>query len=158
MCQQCHRPYMMPLSLGPSSPGGNQYSGYHGLARRSSIDPYLVKYNSWQPGKKLSQVEIHKQVQELHEKEIAGQKVQLNERDREVQRRLLTAILSHVRAMSNVSFVEFNVHHNLEEDVQRALDANDEERDYNLFSFLDHHGRQENRIFQRTYPRALEGK
>lgn len=145
------------LSLGPSSPVRKHYD-YHGLARRSSIDADMAKYNSWQQGTRLSQTEIHRQVQELHEREIAGQKNELDERDREVQRRLLTAILSHVRAMANVSFVEFSVLHNLEEDVQRALDANDEERDYNLFAFLDNHGRQENRIFQRTYLRLLEGK
>lgn len=57
---------------------------------------------------------------------------------REVQRRLLVAVLSHIRALANSSFVEVSALISLEQDVQRALDANEENRDYDLFSKLDH--------------------
>lgn len=147
-----------PLSIGKSALGAKPYS-YEGQTMRLSIDADVARYGGWpEDARELSQAEIHREVQELHAKEMAGQKLELDERDREVQRRLLTAILSHVRTMSNASLVEFNVLHNLEEDVQLALDANDEGRDYNLFSFLDNRGRQKNRFFQRTYLRLVEGQ
>lgn len=139
-----------PLSLGVAALQGGAYS-LEGTNRRS-IDADLARYQPDRKQDKLSQAKIHKEVAELHRQALAGQTFEFSEEDREVQRRLLTAILSHVRAISNASLVEFNVLHNIEEDCQLALDANDEGRDYDLFSFLDNRGRQTNKnLFYKSY-------
>lgn len=146
---------IVPLSLGVAAVGGGRYS-LDGPNRRS-IDADLIRYNR-SVQRRLSQSELHKEVTQLHKMAVAGEKIELTERDREVQRRLLTAILSHVRAMSNASFVEFNVLYNLEQDVQFALDANDEGKDYDLLSFLDNSRSRPKQIFRKAYLRAVEGK
>lgn len=149
--------HVAPLSLGAAAVGDLGYS-FEGT-NRLSIDADLARYrpNATKPAQ-LTQAKIHQDVAELHEKMMAGQSYDFTEEDREVQRRLLTAILSHVRALSNASLVEFNVLHNLEEDCQRALDANDEGRDYDLFSFLDNRGRQRSKKFYKAYLRIVEGR
>lgn len=147
---------IVPLSLGVAAIHDEAYS-LEGRNRRS-IDADVARY---QPGgpQRLSQARIHREVADLHRMAQAGRSFELTEEDREVQRRLLTAILSHVRAISNASLVEFSVLHNLEEDCQRALDANDEGRNYDLFSFLDNRGRQtSNNPVYRSYLRLIEGE
>ncbi len=55
--------------------------------------------------------------------------------DKEVRRRMLTGMLSHVRALSNATLIEYSALVGLEEEIQSALDANEEDmQDYDLFS------------------------
>lgn len=151
---------LVPLSLGMGAMQGGNYSLEGGGTNRRSIDADVARYQrGGEPPEKLTQARIHLEVAALHRKALEGQTFELSDDDREVQRRLLTAILSHVRAISNASLVEFNVLHNLEEDCQLALDANDEGKDYDLFSFLDNRGRQtgKNPLYK-SYLRLIEGK
>lgn len=155
-------------SIGPISRDGGAFHGdalgmdslsmEGGAGNRRSIDVDVMRYRQGGP-QKVSQARIHREVADLHRQAQAGHSFEFTEKDREVQRRLLTAILSHVRAISNASLVEFSVMHSLEEDCQLALDANDEGRDYDLFSFLDNRGRQtgNNPVFK-TYLRLIEGE
>lgn len=57
--------------------------------------------------------------------------------DTEVRRRVLISILSYVRAISSSTLTEFAALQSLEEDIQSALDANEEGEDYLLFEKLD---------------------
>lgn len=148
---------IVPLSLGVAAVGSGAYTG-EGPKRRS-IDADVARYgpNAATATGRLSQSQIHREVAELHEKAKAGQAIHYTEQDREVQRRLLTAILSHVRAVSNAGFVEFSVLHNLEQDVQFALDANDEGKEYDLFGFLCKFGKKKS-FFTKVYRHVVEGK
>ncbi|GAB0494812.1 hypothetical protein MMPV_006108 [Pyropia vietnamensis] len=56
--------------------------------------------------------------------------------DREVRRRVLMAMLSHVRTGFNVNVVELGSLAALSEDLFKAMDANDEGRPHELFVFL----------------------
>jgi len=57
--------------------------------------------------------------------------------DREIRRRMLMGMLSHVRHLSNTTVVEYSALVSMEEDVMTALDENDEEREYDLFKVLN---------------------
>lgn len=146
-------PAVTPLSLGMSArPGQPSLVGAH----RRSIDADFLRYSQSRP-EKPTQSKIHDEVQALHMRMMAGQQYELTDEDREVRRRLLTAILSHVRAISNASLVEYNVLVNLEEDVQMALDANEEKKEYDLFSFLSNKDRK-NQWLYKAYLKVVEGK
>lgn len=57
--------------------------------------------------------------------------------DKEVRRRVLISLLSYIRALANTTFTEFAALKRLEEDLQIALDENEENEDmepYELFS------------------------
>lgn len=56
--------------------------------------------------------------------------------DREVRRRVLMAMLSHVRTGFNINVVELGSLAALSEDIFKAMDANDEGRPHRLFMFL----------------------
>ncbi|KAK1862333.1 hypothetical protein I4F81_004907 [Pyropia yezoensis] len=56
--------------------------------------------------------------------------------DREVRRRVLMAMLSHVRTGFNINVVELGSLAALSEDLFKAMDANDEGRPHELFVFL----------------------
>lgn len=57
--------------------------------------------------------------------------------DQEVRRRMLTGMLAHVRALSNATLIEYSALVRLEEEIQSALDANEEGiADYDFFSRL----------------------
>lgn len=56
--------------------------------------------------------------------------------DREVRRRVLMAMLSHVRTGFNINVVELGSLAALSEDLFKAMDANDEGRPHKLFVFL----------------------
>lgn len=146
-----------PLSLGAAAVGGGAYTA-EGPKRRS-IDADVARYgpNTAIATGRPSTSQIHRDVAELHRKARAGQVIHYTEQDREVQRRFLTAILSHVRAVSNAGFVEFSVLHSLEQDVQFALDANDEGEEYDLFGFLCKFGKKKG-VFTKLYRDVVEGK
>lgn len=128
-----------------------------GSLHQRSIDVDVERYGKgWK--EKPTQSRIHQEVAALHKSIAAGDDADLSDRDREVRRRLLTAILSHVRTISNTSLVEFNVIHNLEQDVQRALDANDEGEEYDLFAFLDNRSRESSGGAYQFIVRMMEGK
>ncbi len=57
--------------------------------------------------------------------------------DREIRRRMLMGMLSHVRHLSNATVVEYSALVSLEEDVMTAIDENDESREYDLFKVLN---------------------
>lgn len=143
-----------PLSLGPSHSVRSSYEGPY----QRSIDADIERYGSTRQPPKPNQAKIRREVAALHRSVAAEDCDDLSDKDREVRRRLLTAILSHVRTISNTSLVEFSVVHNLEEDCQFALDANDEGRDYDLFSFLDNRSRESRGTFYKFFIRILEGK
>lgn len=130
---------LQPLTLGPPS-GMRTSTDIH---RNRSIDADVERYGNFNRDKMPAQshADIQRELAELHRSVASGEHDDLTEKDREVRRRLLTAILSHVRAISNTSLVEFSVLHNLEQDCQKALDANEEGHEYDLFSFLDDRGR-----------------
>lgn len=130
---------LQPLALGPPS-GIRTSTDIH---RNRSIDADVERYGNFNRDKMPAQshADIQRELAELHRSVASGEHDDLTEKDREVRRRLLTAILSHVRAISNTSLVEFSVLHNLEQDCQKALDANEEGHEYDLFSFLDDRGR-----------------
>lgn len=146
-----------PLSLGP--PLSERAGSFEGAFRRS-IDADMARYGirRMEAPPPPSQERIRREVAALHRTIAAGEEVELTEKDREVRRRLLTAVLSHVRALSNASLVEFSVMHNLEEDCQRALDANEEGEEYDLFSFLDNRTREGRGAVYAWYLRLIEGK
>ncbi len=51
---------------------------------------------------------------------------------------MLTGMFSRVRALSNATLIEYSALVGLEEEIQSALDANDEDmQDYDLFSRLN---------------------
>lgn len=56
--------------------------------------------------------------------------------DKEVRRRVLISLLSYVRALSNTTFTEFAALKRLEEDVQHALDENEENDDMRPFELF----------------------
>ena len=95
----------------------------------------------------------------IHRSVVVGRIEEFTEKDQEVRRRLLTAILSQVRAIFNTGIVEFSVVHNLEEDCQKALDANEEEKEYDLFAFLDNRQRSATAYghLYNMFVRVLEG-
>lgn len=164
-------PGVAPLSLGVSAVG-RQYSvdgphrgsieadilRYKSVRHGGSLESDLSRYRSIGPVPQPSQATIHKEVANLHRLMMSGEEVELSPKDREIRRRLLTSLLSQVRALSNASLVEFSVLHNLEEDIQLALDANEEGEDYDIFRFLDHRSNQGNKFFYQSYLRVIEGK
>ncbi|CAN8065963.1 unnamed protein product [Agarophyton chilense] len=79
-------------------------------------------------------------------------------RDREVRRRMLSSMLSHVRAITNASLLDLSVIVHLEEDIQYALDANAEDREYELFSFLNSVNNRTATIWHRGYLNIVERK
>ncbi|KAI0564722.1 Sodium/hydrogen exchanger [Gracilaria domingensis] len=81
-----------------------------------------------------------------------------NAKDREVHRRMLTALLSHIRAITNASLVTYSVLVHLEEDIQNALDANAEGNEYDLFSFLTSVQTGKASIWRRGYLHLIESK
>lgn len=105
---------------------------------------------------KSTQAGFHNEDEELN-RHLYSLDYETNEKDREVRRRLLTAILSQVRAVVNTSLIEFSVVHNLEEDIQRALDANEELKEYDLFSFLDNQSKLLRGPLFQLFVKALEG-
>lgn len=139
------------------------------MHHRKSIDADVLRYN---PGRLsvaasppvtdapiLSAAGIHAEIAARYrEIEARGEQYEETEKDREVRRRLLTAVLSHVRAINNASLVEYSVLLNLEEDVQNALDANEEGKHYDLFSFLSYGNRQNRQVLYEGYLRLIEGK
>lgn len=146
-----------PLSLGP--PLSERANSNEGVFRRS-IDADMARYGSrrMEQPPPQSQERIRREVAALHRTIATGEELELTEKDLEVKRRLLTAILSHVRALSNASLVEFSVLHNLEEDCQRALDANEEGEEYDLFSFLDNRTREARGAIYAWFLKLIEGK
>lgn len=144
----------IPSTLAPSTRNPSIEGSYH----RQTIDADVEWY-----GKKGTRVDqptlksIHSEIAALHRRGTQHGE-ELTEQDHEVRRRLLTAILSHVRALSNSSFVEFSVMHNLEEDCQQALDANDEGKHYDLFSFLDRDSTLYERFVYLIEGKALRGE
>ncbi|KAI0564729.1 Sodium/hydrogen exchanger [Gracilaria domingensis] len=160
-------PPFSPISIGIAArPSRFSLEGGAGLQHRRSIDADVVRYAT----SRLSIGQPHVQEPQTAasiQKEIAQRYRDLGEhldeyeeteKDREVRRRLLTAILSHVRAINNASLVEYSVLINLEEDVQRALDANEEGLEYDLFSFLDFSKSQTADALYQGYLRLIEGK
>lgn len=167
-------PKLLPMSLGlPAYPVGHDMShrrsidadmvryGSVDVAHRRSIEADMVRYGSVDGQERLTghlnAAAIHDEVAELHNRMVTGEEYVFSDQDREVRRRLLTAILSHVRAITNASLVEYSVLIRLEQDVQMALDANEEHREYDLFSFLQSGGNRKNPL-NRLYVKALEGK
>lgn len=162
-------PPFPPISIGMAAmPTPSRFSMENapGMQHRKSIDADVLRYRTTrlsigqpQPQEARTAASIHKEVaQRYRELDEHMDDYEETEKDREVRRRLLTAILSHVRAINNASLVEYSVLINLEEDVQRALDANEEGRDYDLFSFLDFGNREKTEVFYRAYLRLIEGK
>lgn len=144
------------LSLGPAARADSDFGME--AHRRRSIEADVARYQrSPEATAKTIRAKIPKEVEDLHKKLLSGESYQLTDEDREVRRRLLTAILSHVRAFSNTSLVEYSVLLNLEDDLQKALDANEEGDDYDIFSFLDHKPDHGN-FFYRAYLKVIEGK
>lgn len=152
--------HVSPVPLGDISLGrAARQEVDRSLDVRRSIDADIVRYQRNQPVPVVTEAGIHAELAEVHRKMLTGKHVGLNDEDREVSRRLLTAILSHVRAFSNTSLVEYSVLLSLEEDLQFALDANEEGRDYDIFSFLEA-GRSKGKknFIYGLYLRLIEGK
>lgn len=143
----------IPSALASSTRNPSVEGSYH----RQTIDADIEWYgNKGKQADHQTLKNIHTEIAALHHRGTQhGER--LTETDHEVRRRLLTAILSHVRALSNSSFVEFSVMHNLEEDCQQALDANDEEKPYDLFSFL-YQGRDSHLGLYQRFVYLIEGK
>ena len=59
--------------------------------------------------------------------------------DSEVRRRVLISLLSHVRAISSSTLTEYSALKSFEDDVQNAIDANEEDRAYDIFGKLNTH-------------------
>ncbi|CAN8076036.1 unnamed protein product [Agarophyton chilense] len=160
-------PPFAPISLGMAArPSRFSVDGGPGMRHRRSIDADVMRYGTT----RLSIGQPHVQEPQTAasiQKEIAQryrdvrdhlEDYEETEKDREVRRRLLTAILSHVRAINNASLVEYSVLINLEEDVQRALDANEEGEPYEMFSFLDFSKSETADALYQGYLRLIEGK
>lgn len=144
----------IPSAMAPSTRGPSIEGTYH----RRTLDRDVELYGTRKDKQPRTQKSIHSEIAALHRHGTTHYEGQLTDQDLEVRRRLLTAILSHVRALSNSSFVEFSVMHNLEEDCQQALDANDEAKPYDLFGFLDQSGRDSQfRLYER-FVYLIEGK
>ncbi|KAI0560824.1 RNA polymerase-associated protein Ctr9 [Gracilaria domingensis] len=81
-----------------------------------------------------------------------------NAKDRKVHRRMLTALLSHIRAITNAILITYSVLVHLEEDIQNAFDANGEGNEYDLFSFLTLVRTAKASIWRREYLHLVESK
>lgn len=147
---------MTPLSLGTPAPQSVR-SSMDGHMRRRTIEADVERYGR-RNHSKSTQAGIHHEVAELHRNLSPNSDNEFSEKDLEVRRRLLTAILSHVRAVSNTRLIEFSVVHNLEEDCQKALDANEEGRPYDLFSFLDNQSKLTRGPLFQLFIKVLEGR
>lgn len=108
------------------------------MHRRSSIHFDMQRYESAKTELDESRpyIEVIRKFAQNGASQSRTQPENDSERDREVRRRVLMTMLSHVRALSNSTLIEYRALVSLEEDIQSALDANDEGREYDLFSQL----------------------
>ena len=136
-------PGAAPRSAGAFIMGGRASIGDRGSGRhKRSIDyDFHIAFCRFQAD-----------FERIHQDLVAFQQAQLNadgypgdvganheeEVYREMQRRLWVAVLSHIRALPNSSFLEVSALVSREQDDQRALDANKVNQDIDFFSKLDH--------------------
>lgn len=124
---------------------------------RRSLEFDINRYDP-NAGEKWSK-RIHTELAALRGKQIDAQYLSEEEvdydtaNDREVRRRMLMSMLSQVRALSNATLIEYSALVSLEEDVQSAIDANDENDQYDLFAKLDRRS-----LYARVFSKFIDEK
>lgn len=110
--------------------------------QRRSIEFDVQRYDSLSNRQKFSK-RIQSEMAALHGKQIDANFHDDDDadsdsgNDREIRRRMLMNMLTHVRHLSNATLIEYNALVNLEEEIQKAIDANDEHDEYDLFRALE---------------------
>lgn len=110
--------------------------------QRRSVEYDVMRYESAATTQKWSK-KIQSELAALHGKQIDANFHEEDDsesdsaNDREIRRRMLMNMLTHVRHLSNATLIEYNALVSLEEVIQSAIDANDEHREYDLFVALE---------------------